>query len=101
MLDIIFSYDKILEKQGERMKISPDQLIKNAYIGKTIKSFEYGNGNTLGGDPNRAKAIGKIITKAYFGFNDSREDAGLIIHVAGGDDPIFIYSSEEIEISNA
>lgn len=74
--------------------MSPIQVLEQAFIGKKIKSFEYGN------DGERTDFIGKVITKVSFGWNDCREDAGLLIYVdfdGYSSDGLFVYDLESIE----
>ena len=74
--------------------MTPLQLLSNHYVGKTIASFQFSNGETP--EDTRAQAIGKKITKVNFGFNDSREDAGIILHVEDVGEVVFIYDNEEV-----
>ena len=74
---------------------SPEDILQDAFIGKKIKSFSFGN------EGERENAIGKFITKVSFGFNDSREDAGMMISYRDeefGRNTIFVYDNEEIEV---
>ena len=76
------------------MKLNPEMILNEAYVGKVIKSFEFG----IEDNPVKEWSIGKKILKVRFGFNDSREDSGMIVYVEGVGDPVFVYSNEKIEI---
>jgi len=77
------------------MKIIPQDVLKEAFVGKTVKSFEFGN-------DERADFIGKKIIDACFGFDDCREDSGMLLYfvVEGGcrSDPVFVYENESVEM---
>lgn len=72
-------------------------ILKETFIGKTLLGLEFG----LDGE-DRQEAIGKKIVNVGFGFNDSREDAGVILTLDKSDEynfiVIFVYDSEEITV---
>jgi len=78
------------------MKIIPQDVLKEAFVGKTVKSFEFGN------EDERADFIDKKVVDVRFGFNDSREDSGMFLYfeVEGGfkSDPVFVYDYESVEM---
>jgi len=78
------------------MKITPQDVLKEVFIGKTVKSFGLGN------DGERADSIGKKIIDVRIGFDDCREDSGMLLYfeVEGGykSDPVFVYENESVEM---
>ena len=78
------------------MKITPQEILKEAFVGKTVKNFEFGN------DGERADSIGKKIIDVRIGFDDCREDSGMLLYfeLEGGwrGDPVFVYDIESVEV---
>jgi hypothetical protein len=75
---------------------TPEQILQEAYIGKVVKSYGFGAEDGDG----RLKSIGQKIIHASFGFDDCREDAGLMLTFKNGLDylNIFVPGNEEIEL---
>ncbi len=69
--------------------MNPDEIIKQAYIGKTINSFEFGQ-NEPG---NRTATLPQKITDARIMFDG--EDAGIEIELENGEIH-FLYMNERI-----
>lgn len=78
------------------MKKIPNQILQEAYVGKVVKSYEYG----MEDDDGRLTSIGRKIIHAFFGFDDYREDAGLKLTFENGEDyiTVFVYDTEEVEL---
>ena len=74
---------------------SPEDVLKDLYVGKILLNLEFGTDHPTGENP-----IGNKIIKISFGFNDGREDAGLRLYLENVDEPIFVYSNEGIEVNS-
>jgi len=76
----------------------PSKYIEQALVGKTVVSLAFGTDSQA-----RKRIIGQKITKVHFGFNDCREDAGIILYYDGEDEDIdnfvYVYDNEEIEFT--
>jgi len=76
----------------------PEKYLEQALVGKTVVSLAFGADTQ-----KRERIIGQKITKVRFGFNDSREDAGIILYYNEKDEDIdnfvYIYDNEEIEFT--
>ena len=83
------------------MKLSTIDILNARLLGRIIASFEYRKEGDEGYDFYAAPYIGKPITKVSFGFNDDREDSGLLIFVKEVVDPVFVYDNEKIELIEA
>ncbi len=73
------------------------KILNDAWAGKTLKSLEFGNERiTDSGD--KVNLVSYKILRVSLGFNDSREDAGILLYLEGIDDPIFVYDNEEVTV---
>ncbi len=77
------------------MQKSPEDILKDLYVGKILLNLEFGTDH-----PSRENSIGNKIIKISFGWNDSREDSGLLLYLENVDEPVFVYSNEGIEVNS-
>ena len=68
---------------------TPNEIIKDAYVGEVITGFEFGQ-NEPG---NRSVTLPQRITDAFFDFNG--EDSGVMLILENGES-VFLYDNESI-----
>jgi len=79
--------------------MNAENIVKENMVGKTVLALEWGCSVYGSKDRPRSLTINKRILDVRFGFNDCREDAGILIKVEDCDEWIFIYPEEEIILS--
>lgn len=77
------------------MKISLHSLTR-MLVGKILRDLAYGTESEA-----RQRAIGGVIVNAWVGIDESREDAGIWLEMAGQGEDVFVYDMEEIEVEDA
>lgn len=79
-----------------------NSLIKQ-FEGKIFLGSEFhGEGepwyDCFGNNPEGFSPVGAKIVKAEIGFNDSREDAGLLLTFEGWNEPFFFYDNDDLKL---